>query len=74
MEQLDFAFVLSMLNELSTDLVRIAANLQDEKMDLVECCRQVSELRRRLNDFRETSAHFNRIYNASFESMLIFHL
>lgn len=57
-----------MLNELSNDLITISSNLQSPKIDLIECCRQVTNLRDRLIRLRDDKQVFERIYNGAMES------
>lgn len=71
MEQVDFAFSLALLNHLTSALITISANLQNPKIDLIECCREVAYLRFRLQESQESNTVFERVYNSGMMSKSI---
>lgn len=74
MEKVDFTFSLSMLNQLSGTLITISRILQSEKLDLIQCCREVAMLRRRLSTIRETELIFERTFNDAMMSTKCFEM
>lgn len=74
MEQVEFAFCLALLNEISGDLLSISNNLQNRSIDLIDCCRRVADLRVRLGDYKTNDKSFDRVYMASIESKFLCHL
>lgn len=54
---------------MSGDLLTVASNLQSEKVDLIQCCREIAHLRSRLVQLQEKDAAFDRVYMAAIESM-----
>lgn len=69
MESIDFAFSLAMMNKLSSTLITISANLQGIKIDLIQCCREVTNLRQWLTDLQNNKVTFEQILTDAVGSM-----
>lgn len=41
-------FSLAMLSELTADLARLSKEMQERRIDLIECCRQISMIKDKL--------------------------
>lgn len=63
MEKIDFVFSLSLLNELTSSLITLSTVLQQQQIDLIQCCKEVAQLRNTLSNLRETERIFHKVFD-----------